>query len=196
MHLRRYLLLLLSGLAILHPAAASASEKVSGSSGLTDILFAAGIVAIVFIVFVFSIYVRHQRNSNALVLSHMYGTILEGRLQILVVNLQEFSEFLDIDAGEKRQENFLPDSFQDLGHVELRETLFELLEKNGLGNRERKNLQRGFDYLYEALVLIRSLPAGKVNVLRYVSQDDRLKLQYLLTRSIEAFETVRRRTIS
>ena len=126
----------------------------------------------------------------------MYGTILEGRLQILVVNLQEFSEFLDIDAGEKRQENFLPDSFQDLGHVELRETLFELLEKNGLGNRERKNLQRGFDYLYEALVLIRSLPAGKVNVLRYVSQDDRLKLQYLLTRSIEAFETVRRRTIS
>ena len=131
-----------------------------------------------------------------MVLSHMYGTILEGRLQILVVNLQEFSEFLDIDAGEKRQENFLPDSFQDLGHVELRETLFELLEKNGLGNRERKNLQRGFDYLYEALVLIRSLPAGKVNVLRYVSQDDRLKLQYLLTRSIEAFETVRRRTIS
>lgn len=127
-----------------------------------------------------------------MVLSHMYGTILEGRLQILVVNLQEFSEFLDIDDGEKRQENFLPDSFQDLGHVELRETLFELLEKNGLGNRERKNLQRGFDYLYEALVLIRSLPAGKVNVLRYVSQDDRLKLQYLLTRSIEAFETVRR----
>ena len=169
MHLRRYLLLLLSGLAILHPAAASASEKVSGSSGLTDILFAAGIVAIVFIVFVFSIYVRHKRNSNAVVLSHMYGTIME---------------------------NFLPDSFQDLGHVELRETLFELLEKNGLGNRERKNLQRGFDYLYEALVLIRSLPAGKVNVLRYVSQDDRLKLQYLLTRSIEAFETVRRRTIS
>ena len=129
-------------------------------------------------------------------LSHMYGTILEGRLQILVVNLQEFSEFLDIDAGEKRQENFLPDSFQDLGRVELRETLFELLEKNGLGNREKKNLQRGFDYLYKAMVLIHSLPAGKVNVLRYVSQDDRLKLQYLLTRSIEAFETVRRRTIS
>ena len=87
MHLRLYLLLLLSGLAILHPAAASASEKVSGSSGLTDILLAAGIVAIVFLVFVFSIYVRHRRNSSAMLLSRMYGTILEGRLHVLIVNL-------------------------------------------------------------------------------------------------------------
>ena len=63
MHLRRYLLLLLSGLAILHPAAASASEKVSGSSGLTDILFAAGIVAIVFIVFVFKQARKEVRRS-------------------------------------------------------------------------------------------------------------------------------------
>lgn len=129
MHLRRYLLLLLSGLAILHPAAASASEKVSGSSGLTDILFAAGIVAIVFIVFVFSIYVRHQRNSNAVVLSHMYGTILEGRLQILVVNLQEFSEFLVSMTGKRDRKIFCQTVFKTLDMLNYAKPCLNCLRK-------------------------------------------------------------------
>lgn len=193
MRLRRYLLLLLSGLAILHQVTASASEKVSGSSGLTDILLAAGIVATVFLVFVFSIYIRHHRNSNAVVLSHMYGTILEGRLRVLIVNLQDSMECLCVDVDKNELGSFSLDGFWRLDEKSLREDFLDLAQKNGLGIIEKRNLQRGFDYLYKAVCLMSRLPAKAVGTVWLLPRKEREELQNLLIESIDSFEAVKRK---
>ncbi|MCZ4065519.1 hypothetical protein NB636_01590 [Oxalobacter aliiformigenes] len=193
MHLRRYLLLLLSGLAILHQATASASEKVSGSSGLTDILLAAGIVAIVFLVFVFSIYVRHHRNSSAMLLSRMYGTILEGRLHVLIVNLQDSMECLCVDVDENELGSFSLDGLWRLDGKSLREDFLDLAQKNGLGIVGKRNLQRGFDCLCKAVCLMSRLPVKTAGTVWLLPRKEREELQNLLIESIDSFEAVKRK---
>lgn len=159
---------------------------------MQDILSIAGIVIVLAIVVALFFYVKKQRDNHVQLFVYMYGSVLDGRLRNLIVNLEEFAEFLHKEDG---QEKFSPDSLQNLGNSGLRETLFELLERNRLGNREKRNLQKGFDRLNEAVSLMHSALAGAPNAVRLLPQENRLKLRYLLAEAIHAFEAVRRRTV-
>ena len=167
-------------------------RKYVGMVSMQDILSIAGIVIVLAIVVALFFYVKKQRDNHVQLFVYMYGSVLDGRLRNLIVNLEEFAEFLYKEDG---QEKFSPDSLQNLGNSGLRETLFELLERNRLGNREKRNLQHGFDCLRQAAGLIHAVPAGASDAVRILTQEDRLKLQHLLTEAIRAFEAVRRRTV-
>lgn len=187
-----FLLLALSILAWQAPAMASVPEKMSGSSGMADMLAAAIIALILALVVAFAFYVRKQKKNNALLLAQMYGTILDGRLRILIINLQDSMEFLCVDVDKNELDSFSLDGFWRLDDEKLREDLVELARKNGLGILERRNLQRGFDYLYQAIGLMSRLPVKTVDIVWLLPQTDRQELQNLLVESIHSFEAVKR----
>lgn len=173
-------------------AIASVPEKTSGSWGMEDMLALAGIAVLLALIFVFALYVRKQKKNNALLLAQMYGTILDGRLRILIINLQDSMEFLCVDVDKNELDSFSLDGFWRLDDQKLRMDLFDLARKNGLGMLEKRNLQRGFDYLYLAINLMSRLPVKTVDIVWLLPQSDRQELQNLLVESIHSFEAVKR----
>ncbi len=159
---------------------------------MQEILSIAGVIIVLAIVVTLFFYVKRQRDNHVQLFVYMYGSILDGRLRNLIVNLERFAEWLHEENGRGQ---VLPDGLQNLDNSGLRGTLFELLERNGLGNREKRNLQHGFNCLRQAAGLIHSVPAGAPDAVRLMPQEDRLKLRHLLTEAIRAFEAVRRRTV-
>lgn len=122
----------------------------------------------------------------------MYGTILDGRLRILIINLQDSMEFLCVDVDKNELDSFSLDGFWRLDDEKLRTDFFDLAQKNGLGILEKRNLQRGFDYLYRAIGLMSRLPVKTVDIVWLLPQTDRQELQNLLVESIHSFEAVKR----
>lgn len=188
----RFLLLMLSILACPGLAMASGPSPTADSPGTADILSIAGIAVILALVVALVFYVKRQKKNNALLLAQMYGTILDGRLRILIINLQDSMEFLCVDVDKNELDSFSLDGFWRLDDAKLREDFFDLAQKNGLGILERRNLQRGFDHLYRAIGLMSRLPVKTVDIVWLLPQEDRQELQNLLVESIDSFEAVKR----
>lgn len=162
---------------------------------MQDILSAVGIVVVLVIVVVLFFYVKKQRDNHVQLYVYMYGSVLDGRLRNLIVKLEDFAVFFHDGTIGSGQEKIQLDGLCELDTAGLHKTLFELLEKNGLGVREKRNLQRGFDSLQNAITLIHFRLSETQDTARLLSQENRMNLRYLLTEAAHAFEMVRRKTV-
>lgn len=160
-----------------------------------DVLASGGIVAIIAVVIALTRYVRQQQRNHVQLMVYMYGSVLDGRLRNLIINLQDSVEFLCVNVDKNELDSFSLDGFWRLHDEKLQADLFELAEKSTLASKGKKKLERGFDYLHQAIRLMNRLPVKTVDVVWLLPQEDRQALQQLLIESIDSFEGVRREIV-
>lgn len=176
-------------------AQAAAPLPMSDTFPWADVLAAASIVVIIAVAIALTRYVRQQQRNHVQLMIYMYGSVLDGRLRNLIINLQDSMEFLCVNVDKNELDSFSLDGFWRLDDEKLHADLFELAEKCTLAGKGQKNLERGFDYLYRAIRLMNRLPDKTVDVVWLLPQEDRQALQQLLIESIDSFEGVRREII-
>lgn len=158
---------------------------------MADILPIAGIVAVVALVLALAFYVWRQKKNNTALFAQMNGVLLEGRLRVLAIRLQDAVECLYADTGEG-EPDALSGELPSLGDSYLCEALMALAQESGLGSAGMKDLQEGFDCLHEAVSFMEQR-YGKTNddVVQHLSGAEKKELQRMLVKSLDAFEAAR-----
>lgn len=170
------------------------SENTQGSFDMADTLPIAGIVAVVVLVLVLAFYVRRQKKNNTTLFGQMNGVLLEGRLRVLAIHLQDAVEYLDGDTRENESVFSLSSELPSLEDGTLREALMALAKESRLGNAGMQNLQEGFDYLHKAVSFVKQRYAmTNDDLVLHLPEIERKELLRMLVKSLDAFEACRYR---